>query len=80
MMDHVKKLRLFSLFCDEKITALFVKSFVQPYFYWGSEFVVSSSVQKNRFKKEREISKPGKNQGLESCSNIFSPLDMWTYY
>ena len=24
--------------------------------------------------KEREISKPGKNRGLERCSNIFFPL------
>ena len=27
-------------------------------------------------KKEHEISKPGKNRGLESCSNIFFPLDL----
>ena len=28
----------------------------------------------NRWEKVREISKPGKNRGLESCSNIFIPL------
>ena len=28
----------------------------------------------DRWKKGRQISKPGKNRGLESCSNIFFPL------
>ena len=28
----------------------------------------------NRWEKGRKISKPGKNRGLESCSNIFFPL------
>ena len=28
----------------------------------------------NKWEKGREISKAGKNRGLESCSNIFFPL------
>ena len=45
----------------------------RPRFLPGFE-ISRNFVRAIQVKKKREISKPGKNRGLESCSNIFFPL------
>ena len=46
----------------------------RPRFFPAFEISRSFLRAKQVGKKGREISKPGKNRGLESCSNIFFPL------
>ena len=65
-LHHLKGLRGLE---EKKI----LEQLSRPRFLRVSKFPALFSLL-NRWKKGREISKPGKDRGLESCSNIFFPL------
>ena len=46
----------------------------RPRFFPGFEIIPPFFPTCLARRKEREISNPGNNRGLESCSNIFFPL------
>ena len=66
-------IREMSWIARQKMLLLEGKNFHDHDFFRVLKFPAHFSVL-NRWEKGREISKPGKNRGLESCTSIFFPL------